>query len=266
MLLAALAVAAGCRPVPSRQPPAAAPPPPPAPIGTVHTGSSFDKCAAPSIAEMQAWRGTSPYGAVGIYIGGANHGCPAGQPNIGWIDAVLSQGWKLLPLYVGLQAPCSSGAGNKFSTGTASSDAIAAADDAILQANARGLPARNPIYYDLEAYNVSDPACTRAVQDFVSVWSTRLRARGYIPGFYSSANSGIRDVNAMVAITGFDVPDEMWFARWNGDPTLLEAQINPTYWVNHQRHHQYMGGHAETYGGVTLQIDTSSSDGAVVTR
>jgi hypothetical protein len=35
-------------------------------------------------------------------------------------------------------------------------------------------------------------------------------------------------------------------------------------WANHQRVHQYKGGHRETWGGVTINIDSSYVDGAVV--
>lgn len=261
MLLAALALAAGCRPVPPRPPP----PPPAAPIGVVHTGNTFDACTAPSTTTMQAWLASS-YRGVGIYIGGRNRGCPQPQLSISWVDTALRQGWRLLPLYVGYQAPCAADPSfKKLTPGNAATEAVNEADDAILQANALGIPAGNPIYYDMEGYT-GNAACTRAVQDFVSVWSTRLRARGYIPGFYSSANSGIRDVNAMVAITGFDVPDEIWFARWGVAPSYSDPQLNPAYWANHQRHHQYRGGHNETWGGVTINIDSSYSDGAVVFR
>jgi len=55
--------------------------------GTVtnYTGQGFDPCAAPGSAAMSAWRSASPYGAVGIYIGGSNRACA--QPNLtaGWV-------------------------------------------------------------------------------------------------------------------------------------------------------------------------------------
>jgi hypothetical protein len=32
-------------------------------------------------------------------------------------------------------------------------------------------------------------------------------------------------------------------------------------WANHQRVHQYTGGHNESYGGVTINIDSNAVDG-----
>jgi hypothetical protein len=40
--------------------------------------------------------------------------------------------------------------------------------------------------------------------------------------------------------------------------------VPASYWSNHQRLHQYQGGHNETYGGVKINIDNDYIDGAVV--
>ena len=45
----------------------------------VFIGLGFDACTAPSTRTMAAW-GSSPYRAVGVYIGGLNRGCS--QPNL----------------------------------------------------------------------------------------------------------------------------------------------------------------------------------------
>jgi Domain of unknown function (DUF1906) len=255
LAVGAVALLAACRPVP--------PPPPPPPAGIIHTGFSFDACTAPATSTMSAWRGPSGFGAVGVYIGGANRGCS--QPNLkaSWVSTVFSQGWRLLPLYVGLQAPCNPAPLAKIDPTSATSQGILAAEDAIANARALGIRTGSPIYLDMEAYPHPNAACTVAVQDFVHGWSTRLRGLGYMSGFYSSADSGIADMNAMVAL-GLAYPDEIWFARWNGIATLFgEPSLNDAYWANHQRHHQYLGGHQETWGGVTINIDTTYSDGAV---
>jgi hypothetical protein len=44
-----------------------------------------------------------------------------------------------------------------------------------------------------------------------------------------------------------------------GDPYVSDA-----VWTNHQRIHQYRGGHRETWGGVALDVDSDYVDGAVV--
>ena len=69
-------------------------------------GLGFDACAAPTLATLQAWQGTSPYKVVNIYFGGNNRGCA--QPNLtsGWVNAAAAGGWKLLPTYFGYQPYC----------------------------------------------------------------------------------------------------------------------------------------------------------------
>src|SRR5262249_43726610 len=44
------------------------------------TGYGFDACSAPSSRSMRAWRESSSFEAVGVYIGGRNRGCS--QPNL----------------------------------------------------------------------------------------------------------------------------------------------------------------------------------------
>src|SRR5438128_1984281 len=61
-------------------------------------------------------------------------------------------------------------------------------------------------------------------------------------------------------------PDAVWIANWNGKTTVFgDPYVADTYWPNHQRIHQYSGGHRETYGGVTINIDSNVVDGPVVT-
>ena len=76
----------------------------------VYTGYAFDACSAPALASLQAWS-ASPYRGLGIYIGGANRACKQPQLNSNWVQQTLGLGWSLLPLYVGLQAPCISQTG-----------------------------------------------------------------------------------------------------------------------------------------------------------
>ncbi len=58
------------------------------------------------VATMAAWA-SSPYRAVGVYIGGVNRACS--QPNLtsSWVATQTEAGWHLIPTYVGLQAPTS---------------------------------------------------------------------------------------------------------------------------------------------------------------
>jgi hypothetical protein len=227
------------------------------------TGYAIDACNAPTISDLAAWLG-SPYRALGIYIGGSNRACANAQLTPEWTASAISTGWSLIPLYVGLQAPCVGQGGlAKITPSTASSQGTAAADDAVTHSTALALPAGSPIYFDMEGYAINNPACTAAVQAFVVGWVNELHALGYLAGIYGSASSTIRDMQAL-ASTGSS-PDDVWIADWNditsvfGDPYVSDA-----YWTNHQRLHQYSGGHHETWGGVTLDVDSNYVDGAVV--
>ena len=53
---------------------------------------------------MSAWS-SSPYRAVGVYIGGANMACSQANLTSGWVSTETAAGWHLIPTYVGLQAP-----------------------------------------------------------------------------------------------------------------------------------------------------------------
>jgi glycoside hydrolase-like protein len=228
----------------------------------LYSGYAFDSCSAPSLAAIQAWS-ASPYRGLGIYIGGVNRACKQTQLNAGWVQQTLALGWNLLPLYVGLQAPCVSQSGlQRLSTApaTAAQQGRAAADDAAGGAFTLGLPAGSPIWFDMEGYKLGDATCTSAVQSFVGGWNAELRARGYVPGVYGSAASTIRDVSA----AGVQ-PDLVWIANWNGVESVFGDQyVSDALWTNHQRIHQYKGGHRETYGGVTIDIDSNIVDSAVV--
>lgn len=229
----------------------------------VFTGYAFDACSAPSSASLSAWS-ASPYRGLGIYIGGANRACKQTNLTPSWVQSTLASGWSLLPLYVGLQAPCVSQSGlAKLSTNpaTAATQGRAAADDAAAQAASLGLPAGSPVWFDMEGYKLGDAACTKAVQSFVGAWDGELRAKGLLAGVYGSAASTIRDVSVL----GAAMPDVVWIANWNGKQSVFgDPYISDSLWANHQRVHQYKGGHKETYGGVTIDIDSSVVDSAVV--
>jgi Rv2525c-like, glycoside hydrolase-like domain len=226
----------------------------------VYTGLGFDACSTPSASAMSAW-GASPYRAVGIYVGGVNEACS--QPNLSptWVEEESAAGWVMLPIYVGLQAPKNGCGCAGIVPSQASSEGTAAADDAIDQAEANGISPGNPIYDDMEAYTTGGTN-TQAVLAFLSAWTTELHAHGYLSGVYSSANSGISDLVAANG-TGFVEPDEIWIAEWNGQQNTNSASVPSTDWANHQRLHQYQGGHNATYGGVTINIDSDYVDADV---
>src|SRR5436190_18470683 len=72
-------------------------------------GYGFDQCLAPTQKAMDTWLNHSPFLAAGIYISGASRACRS-QPNLTptWVTAQLRNGWRLLPITLGPQAPCNS--------------------------------------------------------------------------------------------------------------------------------------------------------------
>lgn len=239
----------------------------PHPSADVYTGPGFDACYAPSPQQMSAWTSSSPYHAIGIYIGGANAACPPSRdPNLTttWTSTEVAAGWHLIPTYVGLQAPSNSCgcAGISTTTSQAATQGTAAAQDAATQAQALGLPAGNPIYDDMEYYQRTQ-SNTAAVLAFLGAWTSQLHAEGYLSGVYGNANSAIADLATQYG-TGYQEPDDIWFAAWPGDGSTStnDPNIPSSDWTNHQRLHQYSGAHNETYGGVTINIDGDYLDGA----
>jgi hypothetical protein len=229
------------------------------PRAATYTGLGFDPCATPSAAAMSAWA-SSPYRAVGVYVGGANMACS--QPNLtaAWVRSEEAAGWHLIPTYVGLQAPSSSCGCAPIVPGLATSEGAAAAADAIARAQAVGIGSGNPIYFDMEGYS-RGAVNTSAVLAFLSGWTSTLHANGYVSGVYSSAVSGIADFVAAEG-TSFIEPDDIWIADWNGLPTTSDPYVPATDFAAHQRLHQYSGGQNVTYGGVTMNIDGDYLDGA----
>jgi len=239
-------------------------------------GKAFDTCNAPSLAAMQAWT-ASPYSGVGVYIGGNNRFC-AEQPNLtaSWVGQV-SDDWKIIPIYLGRQAPCTFRTAPEpvykisRTTSTARDQGNAAAADAIARANALHLRAGSAIYYDMEGYVQDDSSCRTAVLTFLSAWTKRLHSQGYVSGVYANLNQGAKQLSDAYTSTSYARSDALWIARYDGDPSLQNwtlvngTSIPNTHWASGARAKQYQGGHNETHGGVTMNIDSNQFNAPVAT-
>jgi hypothetical protein len=221
------------------------------------SGLGFDACSAPSPSAMTAW-GSSPYRAIGIYIGGTNSACAQPNLNATWVAGEVAAGWHMIPIYVGLQAPTNSCRCAGITPSRAAAQGTAAAQGAVADAQGIGIPEGNPIYNDMEAYSTTTTNTT-AVLAFLSAWTSELRALGYLSGVYSSTGSGIADLVKHIGTT-FEEPDDVWFAEWNNSKSATSSTIPAGDFVNH-RVHQYRGGHNETYRGVTINVDNNFVDG-----
>src|SRR5664280_1779370 len=225
-----------------------------------YAGSGFDACSAPASNVMTAWLGSSPYRAVGVYIGGVNRGCAQPLLTAPWVSSQQPAGWHLMPVYMGLQPYCTTSAKKyRFTAANAATSGQAGASDAVAQAQALGLATGSTIYRDIEAYSTTDSACTTAVLTYQSHWTQRLHDLGFLSGFYSSLGSGVRDQVAAYDSTSYVRPDYLWFARYDGVATVSDPSIPSSYWL-HRRIKQYRGGALETYGGQTLNVDRDQFD------
>lgn len=232
------------------------------------TGYGFDQCLAPSQTAMDAWLNHSPFWAAGIYISGASRGCPV-QPNLtpAWITTQLGNGWRLLPITLGPQAWCTTRERylrqeriNPRPAGSysrARAQGRREADRTVRVAQRLGLERRSTLWYDIEAFDISPTNCRESALSFLHAWTRQLHHHGYVSGVYSSAASGLRmldDARAQRPGT-YTMPDQVWIADWNGRRDTSSSYVRGDGWRPHRRVHQYQGGHNETHGGVTINID-----------
>ena len=261
-------------PAPAPAPTAAAPAPPTvladpgrARLRTVphevFAGVGFDACSAPPLDTMRAWRGSSPFGAVGIYLSGRQRACSQPLLTASWVRGVRALGWRLLPTHVGRQAPCSANPHQpqKIDPAKAVQQGRDEAAEALRAARAVGLGPGSPLYLDLESYPPGNPGCAKAVVDFAIGWTQALHGAGYWSGFYSSADSGIADLAAATRAGAGPLPDAVWYARWDGrGATDGSGAPGGDQWARHQRVHQYQGNVRETYKGAALTVDRDQLD------
>ena len=255
------------RPPPSTttttSPPGGTKPPPNPPTPP----QGFDACTAPSATTMQTWWNQSPYTSIAIYVGGALRACS--QPNLtaAWKTTVSAMGWHFFPLWVGPQAPCTG-----YSQ-TITTDPFGAFLAGVQQAQfakpalqGLGFGLFATIWYDMEAYfptgSCSSAAQAAGVQNFAGGWAWQLHQYGYGAGLYSSLCCGINDLAKVYYTTaGSNLVNSVWIAAWNNTPNLFGftgTVLTDQMWPDHQRVHQFRGGHDETWGGVTINLDNDA--------
>ncbi|MET8023055.1 glycoside hydrolase domain-containing protein [Streptomyces avermitilis] len=226
---------------------------------TSFKGKGFDACTAPSQASMDAWKGTSGYGAIGVYVGGVNRACAQPKLTAKWVQTQYANGWRFFPLYVGRQPSADGGSclGGCASITDPEPQGKDAADDAVRQAAAVGFGPGSVIYNDLEHYAGGNAVTTR-VLTYLESWTTRLHELGYRSGAYGSVSSLITDL--VEHADDRTLPDVIHFAHWNDEATTTDSVIPAALWADHQRIHQYAGNRTETHGGVKISIDRNKLD------
>jgi Domain of unknown function (DUF1906) len=233
------------------RPPRAAYPELPTAVTNYH-GLGFDSCGAPSAGYMRAWRRSSRYRAIGIYIGGSDRACEQLNLTASWVRNEALAGWHFFPLYVGPQA-----AYGQLSQSAAARQGKSAAADAAVQAERLGFGPRTPIYYDMEAY---PPSVRTAALRFISAWTKELHRLDFVSGVYSSSSSGIADLAAQYRRHTYRVPDVIDDALWNGEANTADPVFRRGEWQPYRRLHQYSGNVQQTFGGATIDIDQDYLD------
>jgi hypothetical protein len=238
---------------------------PPAPAAG--TQLMVDLASAPDATTMAAWQQSSPYRAIGVYLPvnplvDDRHDKVQANLTPDWVAAVRADGWQVLPIYLGLQAPpaCLRGSFHAMSAdpATAQVQGVAAAEDAARAATALGLPANVPIVDDLEGYGAG---CSTQVQAFLLGWTTRLHELGRTAAVYGTASSVAADLLAAAGQPGYVEPDAIWLVTTDGTADTAIPGLPATAWHG-RRANQFAIGVDRSYGGLELNVDDSAVDDA----
>lgn len=231
-------------------------------------GNAFDKCEIPPLEKLAVWKAQGPYRAVNIYIGGLSRTCDNAALTPEFIAQLRQQGWGLIPTWVGLQARCtnfkyrmSKYPPKAYQEGRNEAEMATLVAQQLGLTNAAGTG--SVIYYDLEHYDINNQECNEAARAFINGWVERMAELGMIGGVYSTG----RPLSQFADLP--NPPPVIWAAHWiypsyNPEATVWNVfSLSNDLWKSQQRLRQYAGGHPETWGEVTLTIDSNVMDGMV---
>lgn len=220
--------------------------------GSALSGEGVDACSYYSSSTWNAFFLKPHMWGLGFYIGGETAsavGCYIASS--AWVNN-LNQDWYAMPIWDGLQAPCSGNTERMSSTpSTAGSEGSAAASHAIAAAQSLGIGATNIIYLDMEAYSST---CVTPVRYFADGWVEKLHASGYKAGIYGSACSPNMTTYASIS----HPPDDVWVADYNNVDSASTSSVScvsTSDWTGQRRIHQYHGTINQSYNGVTVSVD-----------
>ena len=230
----------------------------------------FDKDLILSTGDMATWWASSPYYDVGIYLPHSPSGPVTPTLTSDWVDAVIGQGWGIIPIWSGLQPPCTvEPHKHTFSAvpDKAYKQGVGQAVKAYTSANALGLDG-TIIYVDLEEYDHS--VCGAAVKKYVKGWVEEMHTLG---GSGSAGVYGNQDVAALdltAADDGYITYADKHVTVWGLNHYSGSGLTDTLAWTNKQRIHQYRiktkkDPALETWGGAgPYNIDEDIVDATVV--
>jgi hypothetical protein len=115
-----------------------------------------------------------------------------------------------------------------------------------------GFAAGSAVYFDIESFNTSNSTCTNAVTNFLLGFAYELYNFGYEAGVYGSSCG-----SNLSAVAGAGGVNQVDYAHWNSVANVWNAPcLSNSQWVYDARTHQYRGTHTDSYGGVSLSIDS----------
>jgi len=246
-----------------------------APTPTRGTHLLVDTASAPSLATVRAWQGAhAPYRGIGVYLPISDkdiddrHDKTQANLTSAWVGAVQDGGWRVLPIYVGLQAPAScqptAGAFHPMSSApaTALAQGVAAATDAVASANRLGVASGVPVVYDLEGYR---SGCAGAVEAFLSGWTDRLHQLGRLAAVYGTVASSADDLAGAAAVNhAYVLPDLFWAATDNRRASTSVTGLPAAGW---KIGNQFLFGVGRAYGGTgSVAVDESAVDDRIWTQ
>jgi hypothetical protein len=218
----------------------------------------FDSTNVLSKDDMGIWWKDSPYYDVEIYLPDTSrkpplhnrHNDPSllGKKGLAWVDAVIGQGWGIIPIWFGLQAPCANDKFNTYinvDTKEAAKQGVEQADLAYDSATTLGLDGRI-VYFDIEPYSTSSPKCSAAVSAYVGAFVQEMHEKaGGSVGVYANVDAAPVDI-----YNTSPRPDDIWIANNSGRVTVwnlgegklgktLSTKMTDDLWPNKQRMHQY---------------------------
>lgn len=252
--------------------------PPLQPVGEVAivNAPGFDTCVAPPAHLLATWWDKSPYRWLNVYLGGVSmfHTCGGKNLTPEWVRTVYEQGWSFLPTWVGLQAPCAAQHAVMSRDATVSyAQGQFEAAAAIEAADRLGFSGRTPIYFDMEHFNPTrkngsrDTGCIQAVNAFLDGWNDELSAHNHLAGVYASASNYPVLVSSTmtVPLVAWIAGGATWAEKYDAQCSVYgNRYVSDAYWNPHQRIYQYTGGHNETYGHKTWNIDSDCADAPMI--
>lgn len=231
----------------------------------------FDRDLILSTGDMATWWISSPYYDVGIYLPGGISG-PVNAPSMkhpelilldsDWVDTVIGQGWGIIPIWSGPQAPCTvEPHKHYFSTNpiVAEVQGQEQADLAYNSATNLGLDG-SIIYVDIEEYNHT--VCGPAVEAYVNGWVEEMHEYGQA-GVYGNQDVAALDMTA--ADDGYITRADYHVTVWGLNHYSGSGLTDDLAWTNKQRIHQYQINKYEKWGGAgPNKIDNDLIDATIV--